>query len=243
MVCPGGLAGLTGADPVGSDSIAVDGKASRGSRHGTSPAAHLLAAMTGDGRAVTQLRVPDKTNEITCFAALLEPYNLSGVTVTADALHAQRGRVRFLVEEKKAHYLLVVKANQPELHLQLRSLPWKDVTARRYDREHCSSRMSGCNSTGRTASTASAETVTSVIRCYFLDRELHRSFTDPRAAPGSRGRAPRDVNGRASGRLCGAAPCEVGELLASGVAWVAQIEWGSSQAWSWLLPPGPARCR
>lgn len=30
--------------------------------------------------------------------------------------------------------LLVVKANQPGLHQQLRSLPWKNVTARRYDR-------------------------------------------------------------------------------------------------------------
>ncbi|KJK42323.1 hypothetical protein, partial [Saccharothrix sp. ST-888] len=27
------------------------------------------------------------------------------------------------------------KANQPGLHRRLRSLPWKDVTARRYDRE------------------------------------------------------------------------------------------------------------
>ncbi|WP_405015677.1 ISAs1 family transposase [Kitasatospora sp. NBC_00070] len=135
LACPGGLADLTGADPVGSDSVAVDGKAARGSRHGTSPAAHLLAAMTGDGRTVTQLRVPDKTNEITCFTALLAPYDLTGVTVTADALHTQRGHVRFLVEQKNAHYLLVVKANQPELHRRLRSLPWKDVTARRYDRQ------------------------------------------------------------------------------------------------------------
>ncbi|MFJ5034455.1 ISAs1 family transposase [Streptomyces sp. NPDC088560] len=135
LVCLGGLADLTGTDPAGSDSIAVDGKAARGSRHGTSPAAHLLAAMTGDGRTVTQLRVPDKTNEITCFTALLAPYDLTGVTVTADALHTQRAHVRFLVQEKKAHYLLVVKANQPELHRRLRSLPWKDVIARRYDRE------------------------------------------------------------------------------------------------------------
>ncbi|MFG2907470.1 ISAs1 family transposase [Kitasatospora sp. NPDC048286] len=135
LVCPGGLADLTGADPAGSDSIAVDGKAARGSRHGTSPAAHLLAAMTGDGRTVTQLREPGKTNEIACFAALLEPYDLAGVTVTADALHTQRSHARFLLEKKKAHYLLVVKANQPELHRRLRALPWKDVTARRYDRE------------------------------------------------------------------------------------------------------------
>ncbi|MDH6138021.1 hypothetical protein P3T37_007467 [Kitasatospora sp. MAA4] len=63
LVCPGGLADLTGADPAGSDSVAVDGKAARGPRRGELPAAHLLAAMTGDGRTVTQLRVPDKTNE------------------------------------------------------------------------------------------------------------------------------------------------------------------------------------
>ncbi|MFD8079834.1 hypothetical protein ACFV3E_45430 [Streptomyces sp. NPDC059718] len=49
------------------------GKSARGSRHTDTPAAHLLAAMTGTGMTVTQLRVPDKTNEITCFAALLEP--------------------------------------------------------------------------------------------------------------------------------------------------------------------------
>ncbi|MFD0571961.1 transposase family protein [Kitasatospora gansuensis] len=35
LVCPGGLADLTGAHPAGSGSIAVDGKAARGSRHGT----------------------------------------------------------------------------------------------------------------------------------------------------------------------------------------------------------------
>ncbi|MDH6122831.1 hypothetical protein ABH930_007132 [Kitasatospora sp. GAS204A] len=134
LICPAGLADLTGADPGGAHSVAVDGKAARGSRHGEVPAAHLLAAMTGHGRTITQLRVPDKTNEITCFTALLKPFDLTGVTVTADSLHTQRTHARFLVEENKAHYLLVVKANQPELHRRLRSLPWKDVTARRYVR-------------------------------------------------------------------------------------------------------------
>lgn len=102
------MAELTGADPSGTDTVAVDGKSARGSRIGEMPAAHVLAAMTGDDQTVTQLPVPDKTNEITCFAALLEPYNLTGVTVTADALHSQRNHARFLVEKKKAHYLFVV---------------------------------------------------------------------------------------------------------------------------------------
>jgi hypothetical protein len=66
LVCPGGLAELTGADPAAAESIAVDGKTARGSRHDENPAAHLLAAMTSAGQVITQLRIPDKTNESPC---------------------------------------------------------------------------------------------------------------------------------------------------------------------------------
>ncbi|MCX4426047.1 ISAs1 family transposase [Streptomyces mirabilis] len=133
-VCPGGLADLLGCDPSGADTLAGDGKSARGSRHDDTPAAHLLAAMTGDGLTVTQLRVPDKTNEITCCAGLLAPMDLTGVTVTADALHAQRGHARFLVEDKKAHYALCVKKNQASLYERLHTLPWTEVTAKFYNR-------------------------------------------------------------------------------------------------------------
>jgi predicted transposase YbfD/YdcC len=132
--CPGGLADLLGCDPAGSDTLAVDGKSARGSRHDGIPAAHLLAAVTDAGQTVTQLRVPGKTNEITCFADLLAPFSLAGVTVTADALHAQRDHARFLVEDKQAHYALTVKKNQPGLHERLRTLPWNKATAKYYDR-------------------------------------------------------------------------------------------------------------
>lgn len=69
--------------------------------------------------------MPGKTNEITCFDALLAPYDLIGVTVTADALHCQRDHARFLVEEKKAHYAFTVKRSQKNLHRQLACLPWE----------------------------------------------------------------------------------------------------------------------
>jgi predicted transposase YbfD/YdcC len=42
--------------------------------------------------------------------------------VTADALHAQRGHARFLVEDKKAHYALCVKKNQAGLYERLHTL-------------------------------------------------------------------------------------------------------------------------
>ncbi len=120
--------------PAGADTLAVDGKSARGSRHGDTLAAHLLAAITGAGMTVTQLRVPAKTNEITCFAALLAPYDLTGVVVTADALHTQRDHARFLVENKKAHYAFTVKGNQKGLHHQLRAPPWTKASAKFYDR-------------------------------------------------------------------------------------------------------------
>jgi hypothetical protein len=59
--CPGGLADLLGHDPAGTDTLAIDGKSARASRLGSTPAAHLLAAMTGTGMTVTQLRVPEKS--------------------------------------------------------------------------------------------------------------------------------------------------------------------------------------
>ncbi|MEU5348355.1 ISAs1 family transposase [Streptomyces sp. NPDC020766] len=139
--CPGGLADLLGSDPAGAETLAVDGKSARGSRHGEIPAAHLLAAVTGAGLTVTQLRVPDKTNEITCFDALLAPYDLTGVTVTADALHCQRDHARFLVEEKKAHYAFTVKRNQKNLHRQLAALPWEKSRAKFYDRTAAHGRL------------------------------------------------------------------------------------------------------
>ena len=112
--------------------MAVDGKALRGTRHFSSDgqAAHLLAAIDQQARTVlAQTAVDGKTNEITRFAPLLDQLDLAGCVVTADALHTQREHAEYLVTEKKADYILVVKGNQPGLHARLRNLPWKNVPA------------------------------------------------------------------------------------------------------------------
>lgn len=116
------LAGRGGAVTV----IAVDGKTLRGTcdenGHG---GVHLLAAMTHDsGIVVSQREVGDKTNEITCFQPLLATVDLAGAVVTADAMHTQRSHASYLVEERGADYVLIVKANQPNLFAQLDSLTW-----------------------------------------------------------------------------------------------------------------------
>jgi predicted transposase YbfD/YdcC len=105
--------------------VAVDGKTLRGSGHRQ---VHLLAAMDHTTRAVLgQTHVDHSTNEIARFRPLLEGLDLAATAVTADALHTQREHADWLVTHKHAAYVLIVKANQPTLHHQLATLPWRDI--------------------------------------------------------------------------------------------------------------------
>ncbi|MFE5947628.1 ISAs1 family transposase [Streptomyces sp. NPDC056480] len=115
--------------------LAADGKSARGSRTRTRTAAHLLAVTDQSDQVIAQLRIPDKTSEIPCLRELLASLDIAGAAwVSADALHTQRDTARFLVEDKKAHYFLTVKRNQPTLHASCHRLPWNRATAKYYDR-------------------------------------------------------------------------------------------------------------
>jgi hypothetical protein len=105
--------------------LVADGKSARGSRTPTRTAAHLLAVIDQDDQVIAQLRVPDKTNEIPCLREVLGSLDIEGAWVSADALHTQADTARFLVQDKKAHYLLTVKRNQPTLYASCRDLPWE----------------------------------------------------------------------------------------------------------------------
>jgi hypothetical protein len=88
----------------------------RGTRHASADgqATHLLAVCGRQASAVLgQVSVGGKTNEVTRFAPLLEPLDLAGCVVTADAMHTQRDHAEFLVSHKKADYIVIVKKNQP----------------------------------------------------------------------------------------------------------------------------------
>jgi predicted transposase YbfD/YdcC len=55
--------------------------------------------------------------------------DLDGAVVTFDALHTVRANLSWLVKDKKAHYIAVVKRNQPLLHAQVKALPWRQIPA------------------------------------------------------------------------------------------------------------------
>lgn len=115
--------------------LAVDGKTVRGSRAtgpdgGAVAGRHLLAVIDQHLRVVLgQVAVEGKTNEITVFGPLLDTLggiDLTGVVITADALHTQREHVADL-HARGAHWVLQVKGNQPRLRRQLAELPWRQV--------------------------------------------------------------------------------------------------------------------
>lgn len=115
---PAGRAGRR-KSPV---AVAVDGKTSRGARRRDSSRVHLHGVVDHDGgHLIDHIEVGAKSNETTAFQPLLCGLDLAGVTVTFDALHSVRANLDWLVRAKGAHYLAVVKKNQPTLHGQLRA--------------------------------------------------------------------------------------------------------------------------
>ncbi|MGW1365473.1 ISAs1 family transposase [Streptomyces chartreusis] len=122
--------------------FAVDGKCLRGAVRHDGSRVFVLTAVRHDDALTAALREIDaKTNEIPEFVPLLDTVDdadLADAVVTVDALHAQTDHARYLVEDRRAHYLLSVKDNQPNLARQLRKLPWSQVPVldRARDRGH-----------------------------------------------------------------------------------------------------------
>jgi predicted transposase YbfD/YdcC len=106
------------------EAVAVDGKTLRGARDRAGRRVHLFAALAhASGTVVAQRQVDGKSSEIAELRPLLERVDLAGKVVTADALHAQRAHARYLVRDRAADYLLVVKDNQPGLVAAIDQLP------------------------------------------------------------------------------------------------------------------------
>ncbi len=105
---------LTG---VAADVIAIDGKTVRRSyqkKGGTAPI-HMVSAFAARQRLVLgQVKVADKSNEITAIPKLLEMMAIEGATVTIDAMGCQREIAQKIID-KKADYVLALKGNQGTL--------------------------------------------------------------------------------------------------------------------------------
>ncbi|MCP4266322.1 MAG: ISAs1 family transposase, partial [Candidatus Brocadiaceae bacterium] len=62
-----------------------------------------------------QVKVDEKSNEITALPALLENLDITGSIITTDALNTQKRSAKIIVE-KGTDYLSALKGNQSTLH-------------------------------------------------------------------------------------------------------------------------------
>jgi hypothetical protein len=79
------------------DVVAVDGKAIRAtskSENSCSALQILTAYITESGVVLGQNAIREKTNEIPIFQEMLELLDVSGKTITADAMHCQKETCR-----------------------------------------------------------------------------------------------------------------------------------------------------
>jgi len=108
---------------LGIEALAIDGKSARTAAKINGQPLQLFGALDAHTQLFCrQIQIPAKTNEIPALKELLQDLDLRGTLVSADALHTQTATAAHLVEDKKADYLLVVKANQPKLFDRLASL-------------------------------------------------------------------------------------------------------------------------
>ncbi|MDR1557315.1 MAG: ISAs1 family transposase [Tannerellaceae bacterium] len=99
--------------------VAIDGKSMRGTREqGNKSIVHMVSAWTQENHiALGQVKVDEKSNEITAIPQLLDLLVLKGCIVTIDAMGCQRDIAAKIVD-KEAHYILALKGNQGNLQEQ-----------------------------------------------------------------------------------------------------------------------------
>jgi predicted transposase YbfD/YdcC len=114
-------------EDLGAQIIPIDGKKLNGSyeRNQQQPSLHVVSAWASEHRLfLGQVKVDDKSNEITAIPALLELLDISGCIITIDAMGTQH-EIGRRIHAKGADYVLALKANHSTLLTQVKQ--WFDA--------------------------------------------------------------------------------------------------------------------
>jgi len=101
--------------------VALDGKALRRALNKDQSAKYVVSAWAeSNGLVLGQLKVDEKSNEITAIPQLLRVLELSGCIVTIDAIGCQKNIAKEIMEAD-ADYVLALKGNQETVHEEVKS--------------------------------------------------------------------------------------------------------------------------
>lgn len=105
------------------DIIAIDGKTVRNSfdKASSKAAIHMVSAWSSNnGCVLGQVKVDEKSNEITAVPKLLEILELSDCVVTMDAMGCQKEHAAKIIS-KGGDYIFALKGNQGHFHEEVKS--------------------------------------------------------------------------------------------------------------------------
>lgn len=106
---------------VSQEIVALDGKALRRALDRDQSVKYIVSAWAeNNGLVLGQLKVADKSNEITAVPELLRVLELSGCIVTIDAMGCQKKIAKEIIEAD-ADYVLALKGNQETVHEEVKS--------------------------------------------------------------------------------------------------------------------------
>jgi len=151
--------------------VALDGKALRRAMNKKDNLKYVVSAWAESNNLVLgQLKVTDKSNEITAVPELLRVLELSGCIVTLDAMGCQKKIAKEIIEAD-ADYVLALKGNQETVHQEVKS--FLDATIA----ETQASRPPGAPMPKAAATLAQLETVEKdhgriETRCYYQSDRL-----------------------------------------------------------------------
>jgi predicted transposase YbfD/YdcC len=106
---------------VAQEIVALDGKALRRALNRDQSIPYVVSAWAeSNGLVLGQLKVADKSNEITALPALLRVLELSGCIVTVDAMGCQKKIAKEIIESD-ADYVLALKGNHETVHAEVKA--------------------------------------------------------------------------------------------------------------------------
>lgn len=117
--------------------IAIDGKTIRGAKN--NPVHYVSGYDCSRGLLLGQVKTEEKSNEIKAIPELLKVIDISGATVTIDAMGCQKS-IAADIRERNGHYIIALKGNQGKLEaeaknffVQARSANYEGAKCKKYE--------------------------------------------------------------------------------------------------------------
>lgn len=108
------------AQKIPGEIISIDGKTSRRSSSKNKKPLHLVSAWASKNALVlSQVRVDEKSNEITAIPEILSVLDIHGCIITIDAMGCQKDIAEKIIEGG-GDYILALKGNQGKFHAQVK---------------------------------------------------------------------------------------------------------------------------